>query len=68
MFVDVVEIVIKAGNGGHGAVSFLRDKYTATGGPDGGNGGRGGSVIFVPDSNLSTLSNFRYKKKLYLYT
>lgn len=65
MFVDVVEIVIKAGNGGHGAVSFLRDKYTATGGPDGGNGGRGGSVIFVPDSNLSTLSNFRYKKKFF---
>ena len=65
MFVDVVEIVIKAGNGGHGAVSFLRDTYTATGGPDGGNGGRGGSVIFVPDSNLSILSNFRYKKKFF---
>ncbi len=65
MFVDVAEIMVKAGNGGHGAVSFLRDKYTATGGPDGGNGGRGGSIIFVPDSNLSTLSNFRYKKKFF---
>ena len=65
MFVDVAEITVKAGNGGHGAVSFLRDKYTATGGPDGGNGGRGGSIIFVPDSNLSTLSNFRYKKKFF---
>lgn len=65
MFVDVATIKIKAGNGGDGAVSFHRDIYTATGGPDGGNGGRGGSVIFQADSNLSTLSDFRYKKKFY---
>ncbi len=65
MFVDVAEIVIKAGNGGDGAVSFHRDKYTANGGPDGGNGGAGGSIIFIADSNLSTLSNFRYKKKFF---
>lgn len=65
MFVDVVSIKIKAGDGGDGAVSFHRDKYTATGGPDGGNGGRGGSVIFEADSNLSTLSTFRYKKKFF---
>ena len=60
MFVDVATINIKAGNGGDGAVSFHRDVFTANGGPDGGNGGRGGSVIFVADSNLSTLSSFRY--------
>ena len=65
MFVDVAEIVVKAGNGGDGAVSFHRDKYTANGGPDGGNGGAGGSIIFLADSNLSTLSNFRYKKKFF---
>lgn len=65
MFVDVAEITIRSGRGGDGAVSFHRDKYTAKGGPDGGNGGRGGSVIFVPDNNLSTLSNFRYKKKFF---
>jgi GTP-binding protein len=65
MFVDVVSIKVKAGNGGDGAVSFHRDKFTSTGGPDGGNGGRGGSVIFEADSNLSTLSNFRYKKKFF---
>lgn len=65
MFVDVAKIKIKAGKGGDGAISFHRDKYTATGGPDGGNGGRGGSVIFQADSNLSTLSDFRYKKKFF---
>ncbi len=65
MFVDVATIKIKSGNGGNGAVSFHRDINTANGGPDGGNGGRGGSVIFQADRNLSTLSNFRYKKKFY---
>ena len=65
MFVDVATINIKAGNGGDGAVSFHRAVFTANGGPDGGNGGRGGSVIFVADSNLSTLSSFRYKKKFH---
>lgn len=65
MFVDVAKIVVKAGNGGNGHVSFLRDKYTSTGGPDGGNGGNGGNIIFVADNNLSTLSSFRYKKKFF---
>lgn len=63
MFVDVVNINIKAGNGGNGCVSFHRDKYTAYGGPDGGNGGKGGNIIFKGDNNLSTLADFRYKKK-----
>ena len=65
MFVDVAKIVVKAGNGGNGHVSFLRDKYTSTGGPDGGNGGNGGNIIFVADNNLSTLSSFRYKKNFF---
>lgn len=65
MFVDIAEITIRSGKGGDGAVSFHRDKYTSTGGPDGGNGGRGGSIIFIADNNLSTLSNFRYKKKFF---
>lgn len=65
MFVDIAKIRIKAGNGGDGAVSFHRDIYTAYGGPDGGNGGRGGSIVFQADTNLSTLSNFRYKKKFF---
>ncbi len=65
MFVDIAEITIRSGSGGDGAVSFHRDKYTSTGGPDGGNGGQGGSVIFTPDNNLSTLSDFRYKKKFF---
>lgn len=65
MFVDTAQIKIKAGKGGDGAISFHRDKLTMTGGPDGGNGGRGGSVIFKADSNLSTLSEFRYKKKFF---
>ena len=63
MFVDIVKISIKAGNGGNGAVSFYREKYVNAGGPDGGNGGRGGSIYFVADDNLSTLIDFRYKRK-----
>ena len=63
MFVDVAEIQIKAGNGGNGAVSFHREKYVASGGPDGGDGGRGGNVVFQADDNLSTLADFRYKRK-----
>lgn len=63
MFVDIVRISIKAGNGGNGAVSFHREKFVAAGGPDGGNGGRGGSVLFLADDNLSTLIDFRYKRK-----
>lgn len=63
MFVDIAKIHLKAGNGGDGAVSFHREKYVAAGGPDGGDGGRGGSIIFKADSNLSTLADFRYKRK-----
>ena len=63
MFIDVAKIKIVAGKGGDGKVSFHREKYIASGGPDGGDGGRGGSVIFQVDNNLSTLLDFRYKKK-----
>ena len=63
MFIDMAKIYIKAGDGGDGAVSFHREKYVAAGGPDGGDGGRGGSVVFQGDSNLSTLADFRYKRK-----
>lgn len=63
MFIDSAKIKIKAGNGGNGAVSFHREKYVAKGGPDGGDGGRGGSVIFVVEPGLRTLQDFRYKRK-----
>ena len=63
MFVDIVKISIKAGDGGNGAVSFHREKYVAAGGPDGGNGGKGGDIVFQADDSLSTLIDFRYKKK-----
>ena len=65
MFVDIANIEIKAGDGGNGAVSFYRSPATALGGPDGGNGGRGGDVIFKTDSNLSTLYKFRNKKRFF---
>ena len=63
MFVDVAHIRITAGKGGDGRVSFHREKYIAAGGPDGGDGGKGGNVVFVVDGHLSTLLDFRYKKK-----
>lgn len=63
MFVDVAKIKIKAGNGGDGAVAFHREKYVASGGPDGGDGGKGGDIVFVVDDNLATLADFRYKRK-----
>ena len=63
MFVDKVEISIKAGNGGNGAVTFHREKYVNAGGPDGGDGGKGSDIVFVADDNLSTLIDFRYKRK-----
>jgi GTP-binding protein len=63
MFVDIAKVKIKAGDGGNGAVSFHREKYVAAGGPDGGNGGKGGDVIFVVDDNISTLADFRFKRK-----
>ena len=63
MFVDVAKIHIKAGDGGNGKVSFHREKYVAAGGPDGGDGGRGGNIVFRVDDNMSTLADFRYKRK-----
>jgi len=63
MFVDIAKIHLKAGKGGDGAVSFHREKYVAAGGPDGGDGGKGGNIVFKADSNLSTLADFRYKRK-----
>ena len=63
MFVDKAVIKIKAGDGGDGAVSFHREKYVAAGGPDGGDGGKGGDIVFSVDDSLSTLIDFRYKRK-----
>ncbi len=63
MFVDKATIKVKAGSGGNGAVSFHREKFVAAGGPDGGDGGRGGNVVLVTDPNMSTLMDFRYKRK-----
>lgn len=62
IFIDRAKITVKAGNGGDGLVSFHREKYVNSGGPDGGDGGKGGNVVFVVDSNVSTLMDFRYKR------
>ncbi len=62
MFTDYVKIYAQAGKGGDGAISFRREKYVAAGGPDGGDGGRGGNVYFKVDKDVNTLINFRYKK------
>ena len=63
MFIDKTKIFVKAGNGGNGAIAFHREKYVAAGGPDGGDGGNGGSIVLRVDDNLSTLMDFRYKRK-----
>ena len=63
MFTDYVKIIAKAGNGGNGAISFRREKYVAAGGPDGGDGGKGGDIYFEVDPNSNTLIDFRYMKK-----
>src|SRR3989344_3302516 len=62
LMVDQAEITVKAGDGGNGIVHFLRTKYQPKGGPDGGDGGRGGSVYLEVDPNLNTLSDFRHKR------
>lgn len=63
MFADRATIVIKSGAGGNGCVSFRREKYVPNGGPDGGDGGRGGSIVFVVSQGMNTLSRYRYKQK-----
>lgn len=63
MFIDKARIFIKSGKGGDGAVSFRREKYVPLGGPDGGDGGRGGSIVFKVDTGMTTLLDFKYKKK-----
>ncbi len=63
MFTDYTKIIVKAGNGGNGAISFRREKYVAAGGPDGGDGGNGGSIYFQVDKDKNTLIDFRYNKK-----
>ena len=63
MFTDYAKIIIKSGDGGNGAVSFRREKYVAAGGPDGGDGGTGGSIYFIVDPDSNTLVDFRFKKK-----
>ena len=63
MFIDKAVIKIKAGDGGNGAVAFHREKYITAGGPDGGDGGKGGDIVFQVDDNLSTLADFKYKRK-----
>ena len=62
-FVDTAKITVRSGNGGNGVVSFHREKYVANGGPDGGDGGRGGNVVVTIDDHMSTLMDFRYKRK-----
>ncbi|MFR5684601.1 MAG: GTPase ObgE, partial [Clostridia bacterium] len=62
MFTDYAKITIKSGNGGNGAITFRREKYVAAGGPDGGDGGKGGDIYFVADQDSNTLLDFRYKK------
>jgi GTP-binding protein len=63
MFIDYTEIQLSAGNGGKGKVSFRKEKYIPLGGPDGGDGGRGGHIVFIADSNLRTLQDVRYSRK-----
>ncbi|MCL2363455.1 MAG: GTPase ObgE [Defluviitaleaceae bacterium] len=63
MFIDQVQITIASGAGGHGHISFRREKYVPNGGPDGGDGGRGGDIVFEASTSINTLIDFRYKKK-----
>ena len=63
MFIDSAKVYVKAGDGGNGVVSFHREKYVSAGGPDGGDGGKGGNIVFLVDDSLRTLIDFKYKKK-----
>ena len=63
-FLDQAKIYLKAGNGGSGSASFRREKFIEFGGPDGGDGGHGGSIVFIADKNLNTLVDFRYQQHL----
>ena len=63
MFADSAKIIIKSGKGGNGHVSFRREKYVPDGGPDGGDGGKGGDIIFEVDDSMNTLNDFRHKHK-----
>jgi len=63
-FIDQANIILKAGKGGNGIVSFRREKFVPAGGPSGGNGGRGGSVILMADNNLQTLLDFKFKHEI----
>lgn len=65
MFIDYVKITAKSGDGGNGAITFRREKYVAAGGPDGGDGGRGGSIFFQVDPDVNTLLDFRFKRKFH---
>lgn len=65
MFIDYTTVDLKSGNGGNGAISFRREKYVPLGGPDGGDGGRGGNIVFVADRNMTTLLDLKYKRKYY---
>ena len=63
MFADRAKIIIKSGKGGNGHISFRREKYVPNGGPDGGDGGKGGDIIFQADEGINTLSDYRHKRK-----
>jgi GTP-binding protein len=63
MFADRAKVIIKSGKGGNGHISFRREKYVPNGGPDGGDGGKGGDIVFIVDEGMNTLSDYRYKRK-----
>ena len=63
MFIDKAKIFVRSGKGGNGSVSFRREKYVPLGGPDGGDGGKGGSIVFKVDTGITTLLDFKYRKK-----
>ena len=64
-FIDQAKIILKAGKGGNGIVSFRREKFVPAGGPSGGNGGKGGSIILIADTNLQTLLDFKFNREIF---